>query len=533
MIRVPKLIQLIAVFSILTTNAILWAQHGPGRNPVKKEVTISPETTFLTAPLRPDGSVDLAAGINKRMKEGVTPQNNACVLLIEAIRPLQDWDTPPTYFDELERRPPPRDRGHVNHLLSGITDPSSEADQQRFDLIYEFLGGKPRPWTRSEFPEIAKVIDGDEAPLRIVHAAAQRDRFYSPIITRGVADVDPLPMLATLDPMTSEMPYLVHSLRFRAMLNLGEGNLEAAWKDLFASLRLGRLVGMGPSKEHAHRNYILEELNCAAMEAYLRKTHPSALQAKRYLKALRSLPSRARLSKKFDLTERCTYLDSLLVIRANREDAIALLDVEQGLAAAGKMVNLFWSDSITWDDTLRSGNTYYNRLVENLEIPSFSRRRDAVDSLRQELKAVADKTMGIQVKENAERPIELDDAELDSKSRLLAAMVAGTMLSDINRYIHLEDRVRQRFAHIEIALALAAFHADHSAYPSSLNELTPKYLTKVPEDTYSGQAPIYRRRDRGYLLYSVGENLKDDGGRDSDDTPAGDDLSVRMTQMRR
>jgi hypothetical protein len=35
-------------------------------------------------------------------------------------------------------------------------------------------------------------------------------------------------------------------------------------------------------------------------------------------------------------------------------------------------------------------------------------------------------------------------------------------------------------------------------------------------------------RNKGYLLYSVGVNGKDDGGRQFDDDPPGDDLSVRM-----
>jgi hypothetical protein len=58
--------------------------------------------------------------------------------------------------------------------------------------------------------------------------------------------------------------------------------------------------------------------------------------------------------------------------------------------------------------------------------------------------------------------------------------------------------------------------------------LTPKYLAQVPRDLFSGKPLIYRPAGNGYLLYSVGVNGKDEGGRSSDDEPAGDDLSVRM-----
>ena len=46
------------------------------------------------------------------------------------------------------------------------------------------------------------------------------------------------------------------------------------------------------------------------------------------------------------------------------------------------------------------------------------------------------------------------------------------------------------------------------------------------EDPLADQ--IYRPSDNGYLLYSVGVNGKDDGGRTYDDNPPGDDPAVRM-----
>jgi len=39
---------------------------------------------------------------------------------------------------------------------------------------------------------------------------------------------------------------------------------------------------------------------------------------------------------------------------------------------------------------------------------------------------------------------------------------------------------------------------------------------------------IYRLEDAGYLLYSIGPDGNDDGGRGYDDEPPGDDIAVRM-----
>ena len=50
----------------------------------------------------------------------------------------------------------------------------------------------------------------------------------------------------------------------------------------------------------------------------------------------------------------------------------------------------------------------------------------------------------------------------------------------------------------------------------------------MPDDLFSGKPLVYRPDDKGYLLYSVGVNGQDDGGRWMDDDPPGDDLRVRM-----
>ena len=90
------------------------------------------------------------------------------------------------------------------------------------------------------------------------------------------------------------------------------------------------------------------------------------------------------------------------------------------------------------------------------------------------------------------------------------------------------DRDEQVQRNLQVAFALAAYRRDHGSYPAKLDDLAPKYLAAVPDDLFSGQAVLYRLSDKGYLLYSVGVNGEDEGGRPFDDEPAGDDLPVRM-----
>jgi hypothetical protein len=45
-----------------------------------------------------------------------------------------------------------------------------------------------------------------------------------------------------------------------------------------------------------------------------------------------------------------------------------------------------------------------------------------------------------------------------------------------------------------------------------LAELAPSYLETVPVDPFDGQPLRYRTQGAGYVLYSIGPDLKDDGG---------------------
>ena len=55
----------------------------------------------------------------------------------------------------------------------------------------------------------------------------------------------------------------------------------------------------------------------------------------------------------------------------------------------------------------------------------------------------------------------------------------------------------------------------------------------MPEDIFTGNDLIYKPDANGFLLYSVGINGRDDGGRSYTDQPPGDDLVVRISQPAR
>lgn len=61
-------------------------------------------------------------------------------------------------------------------------------------------------------------------------------------------------------------------------------------------------------------------------------------------------------------------------------------------------------------------------------------------------------------------------------------------------------------------LALQAWQASHGRYPQKLEELEPFLRTPLPRDPYTGQNLRYQRLAKGYTLYSLGPDQRDQGG---------------------
>ncbi len=81
-------------------------------------------------------------------------------------------------------------------------------------------------------------------------------------------------------------------------------------------------------------------------------------------------------------------------------------------------------------------------------------------------------------------------------------------------------RAQVTFDALCVRVALERFRLANKGYPKTLAELVPTYLDKLPLDPFSGKPYGYRVEDDGnFLLWSVGDDLKDDGGKGNASTP--------------
>lgn len=71
------------------------------------------------------------------------------------------------------------------------------------------------------------------------------------------------------------------------------------------------------------------------------------------------------------------------------------------------------------------------------------------------------------------------------------------------------------------ALALERYYLAHGRWAESIDVLVPAHLASVPKDPFDGQALRFRRLHDGFVVYSVGEDLNDDGGKVLDEDQGG------------
>lgn len=96
------------------------------------------------------------------------------------------------------------------------------------------------------------------------------------------------------------------------------------------------------------------------------------------------------------------------------------------------------------------------------------------------------------------------------------AIVSRTLLTQYSRSRMAADMGTASISASRILLATQAYRDRFGAYPESLSELRSKLGWRLPQDIFSGKDFVYKRDGQGFVLYSIGPNLKDEGGKEVD-----------------
>ena len=499
-------------------------------------ITISEETTRIVSPLRPDGYPDYIAALNEHYSRGVTPENNAAVLLRQAMGPGEiPEELRDRYFELLGMAPLPEQGDYFVPFYEYVADRDDlkrkRLAERQFDQALE------APWSKEQYPVVADWLAANEKPLGLIVEATTRPRYYSPL----VAEEDSL-LVFVFSPAIFEVRSAGRALAARAMLCMHEGKTGEAWHDLLAYHRLARLTAQGPT--------LVDGLVGVALEGHARRADAvmahfgtlTAEQARACQADLCTLPEMTTCVDKIDMAERWMFLDT--VSYSAREGPHVLQELD-GTGGSDKptvrktLLKWLTNMAVDWDVALRMGNSWYDRLVRGAHAPVGRVRSEMLDEIEEEMRAMRAK---VKDPESIAKDLLSGKSPRAVASERMGQAFLGLFLPGIRSVLDVEDRNATQARLTDVVFTLAAYRADHGSYPAELAELGPQYLVEMPKDPFTGEDFRYRRRGTGYLLYSVGPNGKDDDGRNRrfDNVPAkrqddyeGDDIAIHMPPKKR
>ena len=496
------------VFSFLLVAACGWLSKSAESAP---PFSISKKTTAISKPRDANGYVNYLKALDFRYSKGVTSGNNAAVLLLQAIGRNDPESVPDANWKAVLRRLKLSPSEWKGPFFISV----SEWHRQHGKLNNADTRVADRHiWKSSRSPEFAKWLKANEKPLQIAIEASRRSRFFIPVMNDPSREEQNL-ILAEV-PCIWEIRHLATTLPMRAMNLAGDGKTNESWKTLMACRRLARLLSQGATPQCLMSAARIESQAIAGQLALLKAGSLSRDQLTACLRDLRKLPELTGFIEPLDRHSRYVFLDLGRTLTQG--------DGEGGKTDRDAAV----MSRLDWNLILRNGNEWFDRYVK-------SARKRNWDDCSKDLKAL-DSICDQQPDEITQQLVlnELLNGRLPD--RKLAENFSNRLLELTIPYVRgfavAERRAQVKSRLAQIAFALQASHRRLGDFPERLEELCPHELTSVPRDTFSRTALIYRKTDSGYLLYSIGANGVDDGGRSRNEKPRGDDLAIVTGQNR-
>jgi hypothetical protein len=91
-------------------------------------------------------------------------------------------------------------------------------------------------------------------------------------------------------------------------------------------------------------------------------------------------------------------------------------------------------------------------------------------------------------------------------------MISAMLLPAISSILEQQVKYTATLDSFKLALALKIYKQKHGYYPDKIAILSPEVIPELPLDPFTGKEYIYRKEGRGFIVYSIGLNEKDDNG---------------------
>jgi hypothetical protein len=218
------------------------------------------------------------------------------------------------------------------------------------------------------------------------------------------------------------------------------------------------------------------------------------------------------------------FVDSVLMVIDGGDEAKELLSMidDKGMVNLAALVQSPAGAGVDWNEVLRTGHLWYDKLAKSMRLPSSAERRAALTAINAELDALQAPT------KQRLAALTAQNASAEETTKVVSDVLVLLLLPSATGMQNAEDRAEQAGRNLDIAFALAAFRAERKEYPPQLADLSPKYLAAVPDDIFASAPLHYERTAAGYRLWSVGPDGQDNSGHNYDVDPPADDIGFQL-----
>ncbi|MEM9415798.1 MAG: hypothetical protein AAGA29_10025 [Planctomycetota bacterium] len=475
----------------------------PDREREREPLEIGRRTTFFEGPLREDGTVDYIAALNAKYSEGVTLENNAyveLVLLMPRARRQEAIDAPTL---EALGLPPQREDEDACFVTwddyaeaHGIDDPHTDNYYLRED--------------NTVTPDGHRWLEANAAALDRVVAATERPRYWAPMIAQGEGTDS---VLSVHLPQLGYHRELTRALEARTHFKANRGDLHRAVSDILAVRRLAALQRQDPTLIGALVGISIDANALATLRHLL---HTRAFDADALEQLAAGWDDRVELvlmSEHVNVGERSMSLDLIQHLWAGR------LTSDEGVFGLPRGAG-YVSPRFDINRALRTINDHYSQLTRLMRIEDYQQYQRFSQRFYEQWE-----------REHAmfnQDPLDIaGDVAAAALTRnrytdLHTSLFMNVMLPALGAARNTEVRNATHEQVVFVALQCERYRLATGDIPASLEALVPDYLDETPLDPIDGEPLRYRTTDAGFVVYSVGTDLEDNGGVTHDFQDGGD-----------
>jgi hypothetical protein len=110
------------------------------------------------------------------------------------------------------------------------------------------------------------------------------------------------------------------------------------------------------------------------------------------------------------------------------------------------------------------------------------------------------------------KSVEAIDSKLTSTSK--AHILLHVLMPALARISTIDTTNIAQLRAARVGLAIERYRLIAGKLPNALVELVPAYLEAVPKDPFDGMELRYKKLETGFVVYSIGEDLSDDNGKE-------------------